>query len=283
MPRAINITCKIKPVEIVVDNMETVKAEKASKKVKNPKASKIVETVVETVVIVNPPVILDNDTITFENMKNIFEFIVSQNKYVKNCISTSKKDPNSFSYIVEFQITQSDCIKLGNGIEGSLRDAIAHLLKKKLKVIDKKNTKGKQEIDHLFVDDDNKIVYYAELKTNINLDTEKCKATVEKCLKNQDDLKKEYPNYEIKMFLVACRYFQISKDFPEECITKKYEKIQPNLVGINEYFNALGIKFQFKNENEWKVMVNILANAMFRKVKAPGKVKAPRKVKAKKH
>ena len=47
------------------------------------------------------------------------------------------------------------------------------------KNIKEKNTKGKKETDHLFMDVNNKIIYYAEIKSNLNLDTEKSNETVQ--------------------------------------------------------------------------------------------------------
>ena len=44
-----------------------------------------------------------------------------------------------------------------------------------LKNIKSNTKKGDKETDHLFIDDLNKNIYYAELKSNLNLDTEKRK------------------------------------------------------------------------------------------------------------
>ena len=60
----------------------------------------------------------------------------------------------------------------------------------KLKNIKEKSEKDKKETDHLYKDEDKKIIHYAELKSNLDLDTEKSKVTVNKCL----SIKMNYKN-----------------------------------------------------------------------------------------
>lgn len=78
------------------------------------------------------------------------------------------------------------------------------------KNIKEKNTKGKKETDHLFMDVNNKIIYYAEIKSNLNLDTEKSNETVQKCLNIEKMLINKYFKYKIKMFLVGLRHLTSS-------------------------------------------------------------------------
>ena len=106
--------------------------------------------------------------------------IIENNSYIKTSKSNKKKDINSLSYLIIRELSQSDCIKLGNGLEKIFYDIV--LTYTKLKDIKPKNKKGKKEKDHLFCDETNKIIYYAEFKSNINLDTEKSKSTYQKCL-----------------------------------------------------------------------------------------------------
>jgi hypothetical protein len=187
------------------------------------------------------------------------KIIIKNNDYVKNCISNKKKDKTSLSYLIDIELSQSDSIKLGIGLENIIKDIIKS---KALHLIDirPKNTKNKKERDLLYKDDKAKIIYYAELKCNLNLDTEKSKSTSIKCEEIEKELKNEYPDYEIKMFLLSGRYID-NKTMPSN-ITKKYNKIKSNLIGINEYFNILNIKILF-NEKEYKEFLNILAKEMF--------------------
>jgi hypothetical protein len=195
-----------------------------------------------------------------KNQKIIDEIklLISNNSYVENCKSNKNKDINSLSYIICRNLSQSDCIKLGNGIEKVTNDII--LKYTNFNDIKEKNTKGKKEKDHLFCDDNNKIIYYSELKSNINLDTEKSKATYEKCLYNVSYLKNMYPGYEIKWCLLCTRYVN-KEDIPKH-LKHRYKTIENNLFGINDYFKLLniGIVFTFR---DYVVVLNNIADKMF--------------------
>tara|TARA_Y100000389_G_C17396262_1_gene482704 strand:+ start:269 stop:697 length:429 start_codon:yes stop_codon:yes gene_type:complete len=104
-----------------------------------------------------------------------------------------------------------------------------------------KNSKHKKEKDHLFVDEENKIIYYAEIKGNLNLDTEKSKATVKKCIDIANDLKCD--EYTVKWCLVGVRY--LSHDQIPNNIKNKYNDIQHNVIGVNDYLDLLRIQHQF--------------------------------------
>ena len=150
---------------------------------------------------------------TFQDIVNI----IQNNEYVKNTKSNKKKDISSLSYIVKRPLSQSDCIRLGNGYEKVLSDLIIKY--SLLKNIKPKNTKGKKERDHLFIDENKKIIYYAELKSNINLDTEKSKSTYTKCILIVNELQEQYPDYQIKWCLLALRY--LYNDEIQSVIKKK--------------------------------------------------------------
>jgi hypothetical protein len=62
--------------------------------------------------------------------------------------------------------------------------------------IQKINNK-KKDIDLIFKDEIKKIIYYRELKANIELDTEKLPATIYKCKEIEISLKKTYIEYTI--------------------------------------------------------------------------------------
>jgi hypothetical protein len=157
--------------------------------------------------------------------------MVDANSYIQGSISNKTKDMNSLSSLINRDLSQSDCIKLGTGIEKVLVDCIL-VQTPNLVNIKQKNKKGVKERDHLFKDEANKIIYYAELKSNLNLDTEKCKSTSAKCIQIVDELKSEFVDYHIELSLVGLRYFH-TKDIPK-VISNKYVSIQTNVVGINE-------------------------------------------------
>jgi len=62
--------------------------------------------------------------------------------------------------------------------------------------IQKINNK-KKDVDLIFKDEVNKIIYYRELKGNIELDTEKLPATITKCKEIENSLKTTYLDYTI--------------------------------------------------------------------------------------
>ena len=190
--------------------------------------------------------------------KKLFE-IISSNSYVKNCLSNKEKDINSLSYLIKQLMSQSDCIKIGHGVEKVILELIAALTK--LESIKQKNEKGKKERDHLFENKEDKIIHYAELKSNLNLDTEKSKSTSQKCLDIEQELKEMYPEHTIKMYLVGIRYFD--KTIIPQGILKKYSNISENLCGVNDYLRNLGITETFVDEEDYKIFLNELARQMF--------------------
>lgn len=184
--------------------------------------------------------------------------IIENNNYIKTCKSNKNKDIDSLSYLIERELSQSDCIKLGNGLEKIFYDVVLHY--SKLKDIKPKNKKGKKEKDHLFCDETKKIIYYAEFKSNINLDTEKSKSTYQKCLNIVVELEEKYPDYTINWCLVGCRYIN-NITIPNK-LKYKYISIKNNLFGINDYLNVLNIDIHFTFNNYCKFL-NKIANTMF--------------------
>lgn len=189
------------------------------------------------------------------------------NQFVDKCIyvikssSNKAKDPSSLSSLVDtYQLSQSDCIKIGLGLENVLRDLIigSSLVIKNIKPV---NSKGEHEKDHLFLNTHTNTIYYAEIKSNLNLDTEKSVKTYSKCQTIEQQLKEKYPDCTVKMFLVGGRYFSKSEIPPY--IYHKYTTIKDNLVGINEYLSSLGIIHQFTAET-YKDFINYLSQKMFK-------------------
>lgn len=194
-----------------------------------------------------------------EKYLNNFRRIIKINNYVKKCKSSNAKEIHSLSYLVDKVLSQSDCIKLGTGLENVMRQYIPSENKELVDLKDK-NKKGIKEKDHLFLHPEKKIIYYAELKSNLNLDTEKSKATINKVIQINKELKEKYKGYEIKYFLVGTRYFS-TQEIPR-IINKKYEEIRENLFGVNEYLETLGIDINF-DEKDYKIIINELAQEMF--------------------
>ncbi len=187
--------------------------------------------------------------------------IINKNIYIKKCKSNKNKDINSLSYFyADLNLSQSDNIKVGNGLEKLLIDIVKKNIE--LKDIKKKNIKGIKERDNIFMDEKNKKIIYAELKSNLNLDTEKSKDTVKKCEEIEKEIKKEYPEYEISMNLVGLRYYK--KEIIPEIIKKKYEKICNNVIGVNDYLKELGLNYKFDDEEEYKEILRYLVKKMYK-------------------
>lgn len=195
-----------------------------------------------------------------ETNNELYE-IINKNTYIKNSKSNKNKDIHSLSYLIDIPLSQSDCIKIGTGVEKVLIDIILNK-NKELKNIKGKNIKGEKETDHLFIDETRKIIYYAELKSNLNLDTEKCKSTSQKCISILEKLQNKYTDYECKMYLVGLRYF--STDNISRTICKKYNNIPNNLVGINNYLLELNIDC-LENEENYRRFINYISCKMFQK------------------
>jgi len=184
--------------------------------------------------------------------------LIAENEYITNCSSNSNKDLCSLSYLITRPMSQSECIRLGIGYEKLLVEII--LQNTKLMNAKTQNKKGEKEKDHLFVDTENKIVYYAELKANINLDTEKSKSTYNKCLDIVKELEQEYSDYEINWCLLGFRFLNY-RDIPST-IQKKYTPITNHLFGINQYLELLHVDLHF-TEDRYARFLNNIADAMF--------------------
>jgi hypothetical protein len=108
--------------------------------------------------------------------------------------------PGSISHLLygEKPSEQSINIKLGRLGEYISKELIK--TNKNLELltcgIQKINDK-KKDVDLIFKDEINKIIYYRELKGNIELDTEKLPATISKCKEIETSLKNSYFDYTV--------------------------------------------------------------------------------------
>ena len=198
-----------------------------------------------------------------------FARIIQSTPYIQNCKQNVKKDVHSISYLLDEKITkkmsQSDCIKLGNGLEHFFQNIIIQGAPNLRNIKPAKTPRGEKEMDHLFEDEAQKIIYYAELKSNLNLDTEKCKSTVEKCMEIERILRNKYPEHRIHMFLVGSRYLNIATELNDMKVLNKYKTIKNNLCGVNDYFAKIGIpNMCFSDISQYRDVLNIVAHEMFK-------------------
>lgn len=191
--------------------------------------------------------------------------LTKNNVYIKNYKQNLNKDFHSLSYLInnEYQsiMSQSDCIKFGIAIEKVLSDIILEF-NKDITSIKTKNEKNKIERDHYFINNITKTIYYSELKSNLNLDTEKSKSTYIKCLKIVDEIKNEYPEYNIKWCLLGLRYYD--KNMIENKIINKYSSIKDNVLGINDYLKLFNINIEY-NETSYSYFINSIIKEMLKK------------------
>lgn len=155
-------------------------------------------------------------------------------------------------------ISQSICIKLGCSLESLLTDICNS--NPNLKNIKGKNIKGKKERDIIFIDKNKKIIYYFEVKSNINLDTEKSKSTYIKILKIKDEIEEEYPDYMIKWGLINTRY--LIKEHIDNYLYQKYLPIKDNIFGINDIISIMNKEYIFKNYKEYTEFLKTICNKL---------------------
>lgn len=191
--------------------------------------------------------------------EDFIDMVHKDNEYLIKKHEPSIPDDCSLSFLIDKKIANSEAIRLGIAFESVSRDFI--MKKTNLENIKEKNRKGEIETDHLFEDKTNKIIYYAELKGNLKLDTEKSKKTYQKCQETVEKLKLKYPDYEIKWCLVGFRY--IDKDEMPNFIKAKYKEISSNLFGINEYYRMFGIRNGYSTPEKYRIYMNKLFNDIF--------------------
>lgn len=185
--------------------------------------------------------------------------IINKNNYIKEYEKNIDKDENSLKNLLteDFCLNQSQSIKLGIAMEKVIFDIINS--NKEFKNLKEKNKKGEKEKDLLFQKDNT--IYYAELKSNLNLDTEKSSKTVDKILEIKKELDEKYPDCTINVSLVGLAFFEKSEI--KRTIANKYGMIKDNVVGIHDFFNKLGMKI-FDNKKHHIEFVNRVASALFR-------------------
>lgn len=184
--------------------------------------------------------------------KSYIKQIVDNNDKIKKINICNSKNYFSLSYLLDDNISQSTCIKLGNILQDICKDIIIENSKLEYKhlVIDK------HETDHLFIDNDSKNIYYAEIKSNLNLDTEKVVATIDKCIYLSNKLSIEYKDYKINNYLVNLRFLYNEQHLLKKYSYRKNEQYFPKIFGINEYTNELISKTFFDNLVSYRCFLN---------------------------
>ncbi len=142
-----------------------------------------------------PVVVIENDE-CIANIKQLVTIWVD--KVLEGNLTYTQ--PGSISYLLHGKklSEQSMNIKMGRLGEYLSKELIKtnnnlELLKCGIQQINSK----KKDVDLIFKDENAKIIYYRELKGNIELDTEKIPATITKCKEIENALKTTYIDYTI--------------------------------------------------------------------------------------
>ncbi len=197
--------------------------------------------------------------------QEIIDTIIYDNKYLNKCKNEKKipKNQESISYLLKTNgiiLSQSQSIKFGILLEHIISDIISKLSTSFIN-IKQKNTKNIKEKDHLWLNNHTKTIVYAEFKSNIELDTEKSKSTIKKCIDIKNDLIQKYPQHTIIMNLVALRYFDTSHI---SSVKKKYSEISDHLTGLNQYLQLFGFQYDFfQNETHYISFLSKIATKAF--------------------
>jgi hypothetical protein len=108
--------------------------------------------------------------------------------------------PGSISYLLYGQKPSEQSINIKLGRLGEFMSKEFIRANPNLQLLDcgvQKIGDKKKDVDLIFKDESKKIIYYRELKGNIELDTEKLPATIAKCKEIEHSLKTTYLDYNI--------------------------------------------------------------------------------------
>lgn len=161
---------------------------------------------------------------------NSFARSAAVSGYIQSLKPKRTDDPMSLCSLLTRKVSQSTNIRLGNELEVIYNKyALASCGVVDLRPA--KCAKGEHQKDFL-VELPGDVVVYGEFKSNINLDTEKRKATREKVNAVTEALRTQYKGKTIAPFLVSLRYLRMT-DIPEATMSS-YSDVK--LVGIADFF-----------------------------------------------
>jgi len=122
----------------------------------------------------------------------------------------------------------------------------------------------KKDVDLIFKDEMKNVIYYRELKGNIELDTEKLPATINKCREIENSLKKKHENYTIDCGILNWSVYNRKiltaglsniKTFESSGIKIDHMEDFLNIININWieddyylYFREIGTKIKIRFE-----------------------------------
>ena len=167
--------------------------------------------------------------------------------------------PGSIKYLLWGQrpSRQSVSVKLGKTGEQIFKYIIENFSEYKLlqcgvQLIDNKNQK--KDFDLVFQDEINKVIYFRELKSNIELDTEKIVSTFEKVDGELKEwLEKKYTGYSIDVGILNWSIY--NRNIPNLKTKSHIKKCEDNNVKVDhveDMFKLTNLKWEQEDwENYW--------------------------------
>jgi hypothetical protein len=152
--------------------------------------------------------------------------------------------------LLKVKITQSDSIKLGKLLEDSINSYIITRGGENRKESNSRITIHGENIetDILFLK--GSCIYYLEVKSNINLDTEKSKATKSKLDNVVNALKERNPSYNVCGKILSLRYARAS-----DALFYKQPIEREDLMGYSEFFEIFS---EDMTRKRWENMMEIV-------------------------
>lgn len=172
-------------------------------------------------------------------MKSIdIKSIVINEKNI-SCLQDKSDESFNIKKLLGVNLTQSQSIKFGNTFQNIIKDIAtsvgAEVLTQQFADVygvgDTKSNKGQKDVDIWFKL--NNKMYYFEAKTNLDLDSEKSKATDSKVEAISSWMKTNYPEYEVVSGVLSCWYTK------ETGLPVKVK----NVVYMEDFFKLLDIEF----------------------------------------
>jgi len=160
--------------------------------------------------------------------------------------------PGSISYLLfnSKPSEQSVCIRMGRFGEFLAKELIQSNTNLKLLNcgVQKINDKNK-DIDLLFQNscDKQKIIYYRELKGNIELDTEKIPATIKKCNEIKYHLKSKYVDYHINCGILNWSVYNRNNISKSIYNIQTFEKSNIKIDHFEDFLHIIGIEWDEKD------------------------------------
>ena len=199
--------------------------------------------------------IIENDDCIAEIKEKGMDWV---DKILESEITLTK--PGSISHLLygERPSEQSLNIKFGRLGEFLSKELIKTNLSLQLLNcgVQKINNKRK-DVDLIFEDKVNKIIYYRELKGNIELDTEKLPATISKCKEIENSLKTTYLDYEINCGVLNWSVYNRKKLTAGVSNIKTFESGGIKIDHMEDFLNIINV---FWNEDDYCLYFREIGN-----------------------